>query len=58
MEGVSTTRREAKKMLREKKNPRTRSERMILNNFLALEFVRDHLGEELTPEFIRGSIAS
>lgn len=54
MEGASTTRRDAKKMLREKKDPRTRSERMILNNFLALEFVRDHLGEELTPEFICG----
>ena len=54
MEGASTTRRDAKEMLREKKDPRTRSERMILNNFLALEFVRDHLGEELTPEFICG----
>ena len=52
MEGASTTRRDAKKMLREKKDPRTRSERMILNNFLALEFVRAHLGEELTPAFI------
>jgi hypothetical protein len=52
MEGASTTRRDAKKMLREKKDPRTRSERMILNNFLALEFVRAHLGEELTPQFI------
>ena len=27
---------------------------MILNNFLALEFVRAHLGEELTPAFICG----
>ena len=54
MEGASTTRRDAKKMLREKKEPRDRSERMILNNFLALEYVRDHLGEELTPEFISG----
>ena len=54
MEGASTTRRDAKKMLREKKDPRDRSERMILNNFLALEYVRDHLGEELTPEFICG----
>ena len=52
MEGASTTRRDAKKMLRDKKDPRTRSERMILNNFLALEFVRAHLGEELTPQFI------
>ena len=52
MEGASTTRHDAKKMLREKKDPRTRSERMILNNYLALEFVRAHLGEELTPEFI------
>jgi hypothetical protein len=54
MEGASTTGRDAKKMLREKKDPRDRSERMILNNFLALEYVRDHLGEELTPEFICG----
>lgn len=52
MEGASTTRRDAKKMLREKKSPRTRSERMILNNFLALEYVRDHVTDELTPEFI------
>jgi len=27
---------------------------MILNNVRALEFVRDHVGEELTPEFICG----
>ena len=27
---------------------------MILNNFLALEYVRAHLGEELTPAFICG----
>ena len=52
MEGASTTRRDAKKMLREKRRPRTLSERMILNDFLALEFVRDHLTARLTPEFI------
>ena len=54
MEGASTTRRDANKILREKRDPRTRSERMILNNVRALEFVRHHVGEELTPEFICG----
>lgn len=52
MEGASTSRRDAKKMLREGRRPQTRSERMIRNNFLALEFVRGRLTDKLTPEFV------
>lgn len=52
MEGASTTRRDAKKMLREKRSPLTRSEKMILNNYRALEYVRSHQDGRLTPELI------
>lgn len=48
LEGASTTRHVAKEMIRTKREPRTQSERMILNNFYAMEWVREHKTEELT----------
>ncbi|MDQ3757401.1 MAG: Fic family protein [Actinomycetota bacterium] len=52
LEGASTTRRVAKEMIRSGRAPRDRSERMILNNFRALEFIRDGIGDRLTPEAV------
>jgi Fic family protein len=52
LEGATTSRREAKEMLRTGREPRDRSELMIANNYLALQFVRDEMGEELTPPAI------
>lgn len=49
LEGAATTRREAKAMLRSGRRPRDHSERMILNNYHAMETVRDLRGGELTP---------
>jgi len=48
LEGASTTRQVAKEMIRTKRAPRTVSERMILNNFHAMEWVREHSTMDLT----------
>lgn len=48
LEGASTTRHVAKEMIRTKRAPRTQSERMILNNFYAMEWVREHKDVDLT----------
>ena len=50
LEGASTTRRVAEKMLREGRRPRDTSERMICNNFQAMEWVREIRHEPITPE--------
>jgi Fic family protein len=50
LEGASTTRAVAKEMIRTKREPRTHSERMILNNFYAMEWVREHSTEPFTVE--------
>ena len=52
LEGASTTRQVAKEMILRGRGPRTKSERMILNNYRAMEFVREVRHESLTPEII------
>ena len=52
LEGATTTRRVAKELLRTGRPPRDRSERMILNNYRALEFMREDMGEQLTPDLV------
>lgn len=52
LEGAATTRKVAKEMLRLKRKPRDRSERMIVNNYYAMEFINEISDEELTPELI------
>lgn len=52
LEGAATTRKIAKEMLRQKRAPRDRSERMIVNNYRAMEFINDISEEELTPSLI------
>lgn len=48
LEGASTTRRVAKDMLLSGREPRDRSERMIRNNYRALQYVRQHKAEPLS----------
>ena len=48
LEGAGTTRRVAKELLRSGRPPRDNSERMIVNNYLGMEFLRENVGEELT----------
>ena len=52
LEGASTSRRVAKDMLRAGRAPNDRSERMIVNNFRAMEFVRESTHEPLTPDLV------
>ena len=52
LEGASTTVEVAKNMLRTGRRPTDRSEQMIVNNFLAMQFVRQHVQGPLSPGFI------
>ena len=52
LEGAATTRRVAKEMLRSGRKPRDRSERMIVNNYQAMEFVRELVSEDLTAPML------
>ncbi len=47
LEGATTSRRVAKEMLRAGREPQDRSERMIVNNYRALQFVREEMGDRL-----------
>lgn len=53
LEGANTSKRVAKEMIRTGRPPRDKSERMILNNYHAMNFVREHRKERLTPEFVQ-----
>jgi len=52
LEGASTTRRVAKEMIQSGREPRDKSERMILNNYEAMLFVRRLFNERLTPAHV------
>lgn len=50
LEGASTTRRVAKDMIKSGRAPRNVSERMIFNNYRAMNLVREWASDPLTPE--------
>lgn len=52
LEGASTSRRVAKELLRSGRPAKDRSERMILNNYRALQFMRERVGDRLTPAIV------
>lgn len=52
LEGASTTRRQAKEMLRTGREPQDHSEKMIRNNHRAMNFIREYKDEKLTPSLI------
>lgn len=52
LEGATTTRRVAKEMIRSGRPPQNRSERMILNNYRALQFMRTEIEDRLTPDLV------
>ncbi len=49
LEGATTSRRVAKELLKSGREPKDRSERMIYNNYLALQFMREEMSGELSP---------
>jgi len=52
LEGATTSRVVAKEMLRSGRIPKGRGERMIANNYRALQFVQEELPGDLTPEAV------
>lgn len=52
LEGATTTRRVAKELLRTGREPKDRSERMIINNYRALQYMRDDMPAKLTPKAV------
>ena len=52
LEGAATTHKVAKEMLRQGRKPRNHGERMIYNNYAAMQFIRSHKQLSLTPELI------
>lgn len=52
LEGATTSRRVAKELIRSGRPPKDRSEQMIVNNYKALLFMRDHIDDELTPGLV------
>ncbi|MEN7981889.1 MAG: Fic family protein [Nanoarchaeota archaeon] len=52
LEGAITTRKVAKAMLREKRKPRTESEKMISNNYETMQFIHKQKNKKITPELI------
>lgn len=52
LEGAATTRREAEDLLETGRAPRNTGEKMVLNNYRAIEFIRQHRSTPLTPDFI------
>ncbi len=53
LEGATTTRRVAKKMIQQGRTPHDKNEQMILNNYRAMIFVKELKNEKMTPEIIR-----
>ena len=52
IEGAYSTRRRAYDMITQDRSPRNKSEKMILNNYRALEFTMDNFNEKLSHEMI------
>lgn len=52
LEGATTSRRVAKELIRSGRSPKDRSEQMIVNNYRALLFMREHIEDDLTPGLV------
>ena len=52
IEGAATTRKVAKEMLKTRRKPKDKSEKMIINNYRAMEKISKKRGEKLTPSFL------
>jgi len=52
LEGAATTRQVAAEMLRTGRKPRNIHERMVLNNYLTMQRIRELRDSELTPELV------
>lgn len=52
LEGAATTRIKAQAMIEKNAPPVTRDDKMVLNNYKAMRFIKEHVNEELTPALV------
>ena len=52
LEGAATTHKVAKDMLQRQRKPRDKGEQMIMNNYLAMQFIRENYKQPLTPAIV------
>lgn len=52
LEGASTSRRDAVELLDSGRDPQDKSEKMIVNNYLAMQRIKDSTESSLSPEFV------
>lgn len=52
IEGAATTRKVAKEMLRTKRKPTNKSEKMIVNNYETMQFILEQRQKKVTPELL------
>lgn len=53
IEGAVTTRHDARRLLRSGKAPKTKYERMVVNNYRGMRLIKTWLGDELTPDRLK-----
>ncbi len=52
LEGAATTREAARKLLKSGRDPKTPGERMIINNYRAMQLILERVREPLSPAFV------
>ncbi len=52
LEGAVTTRTDAKKMLQSGRKPRSQGEKMVLNNYQAIMFIRENRSVDMSPQLL------
>ena len=52
IEGAATTRKAAKRMLKQRLKPKDKNEQMVLNGYETIQMIVKRKGEKLTPEFL------
>ena len=52
LEGAATTRRDAKRLLRSGRSPRTTAEKMVVNNYRTILFIRETRNIDLSPDYL------
>lgn len=53
MEGASTTRKVAKDMLRKREKPRNKGQQMILNNYITINYIKEHSKDNFSVDRLR-----
>lgn len=52
IEGAATTRKDAVDLLRSRRDPKTKGERMVVNNFAAMQYIKQHLKTPLSVDLL------